>query len=143
MATFNEMLLQSEDGIIRVFPAIPDSWENVSFKLGAVGAFVVTATKKAGAIHPILIESLKGGTCQFQSPWGWDDINIRDISTGHLVPITMARDSGSFETRPCSSYLIFRKGEKELEPGLPLPRHGPNMAPKAWQGNRIGMERFF
>jgi len=27
-----EMLLQSQDGVIRVFPAVPDSWKNIAFR---------------------------------------------------------------------------------------------------------------
>lgn len=42
-----EMLLQSHTGIVRVFPAIPAAWSDVSFdNLRAMGAFLVSAEKK-------------------------------------------------------------------------------------------------
>ena len=52
MTAVTEMLFQSHDGIIRVFPALPQAWQDASFKLRAVGAFVVTATRKTGKSSP-------------------------------------------------------------------------------------------
>jgi alpha-L-fucosidase 2 len=43
-AGVQEMLLQSQGGVVRVFPAIPETWNTLSFKnLRAEGAFLVTA----------------------------------------------------------------------------------------------------
>ncbi len=48
-AGLQEMLLQSYSGTIRVFPAIPATWRDVSFKgLRAEGAFLVSAERKDG-----------------------------------------------------------------------------------------------
>lgn len=48
-AGIQEMLLQSHTGVIRVFPAVPVAWQDVSFdKLRAMGAFLVSAEKVAG-----------------------------------------------------------------------------------------------
>ncbi|MCI0422556.1 MAG: hypothetical protein L0312_25610, partial [Acidobacteria bacterium] len=54
MTTINEMLLQSHDGVIRLFPARPDVWKNAAFRLRAVGAFLVKGefgSAGAGQIH--------------------------------------------------------------------------------------------
>ena len=41
-AGIHEMLLQSHTGVIRVFPAVPESWKNVSFNnLRAMGGCVL------------------------------------------------------------------------------------------------------
>ena len=59
-----EMLIQSHTGIIRVFPAIPADWKDVSFKdLRTMGAFLVSAEMKGGAIVSASIFSEKGGHC--------------------------------------------------------------------------------
>lgn len=61
-AGIQEMLLQSHTGIIRLFPAIPDSWEKVSFhQLRAMGAFLISAQKKKGKLTEVDIISEKGG----------------------------------------------------------------------------------
>lgn len=57
-----EMLLQSHTGIVRVFPAVPDAWKNVSFdKLRAMGAFLVSAQKKNGQVAQVQIYPKQGG----------------------------------------------------------------------------------
>ncbi|WP_052266126.1 glycosyl hydrolase family 95 catalytic domain-containing protein [Pedobacter kyungheensis] len=59
--SIQEMLLQSWGKKIRVFPAIPTNWQNVSFKqLLAEGAFLVSADMQGGATQNIKITSLKG-----------------------------------------------------------------------------------
>ncbi len=63
-ATIQEMLLQSYNQIIRVFPAVPDVWKDASFfKLRAEGAFLVSSKLKNGKIEFIKIESLAGSKC--------------------------------------------------------------------------------
>lgn len=64
-----EMLLQSHTGTIRIFPAIPESWKNVSFEnLRAMGAFLVSATRENGQITKLRIYSEKGGELKIISP---------------------------------------------------------------------------
>lgn len=64
-----EMLLQSHTGVIRVFPAIPQSWQDVSFdKLRAMGGFLVSATRKGGKVTSLRVYSEKGGKLSIISP---------------------------------------------------------------------------
>lgn len=61
-AGIQEMLLQSHTGIVRIFPAIPDSWKEVSFhQLRAMGAFLISAKKEEGKLSHLDIISEKGG----------------------------------------------------------------------------------
>lgn len=60
----NDMLLQSWGGKIRVFPAIPKEWKDVTFhRFRAEGAFLVSAVRKDGKTRFICIESLAGEPC--------------------------------------------------------------------------------
>ena len=62
-ASINEMLLQSYNNQIHVFPAIPDAWKEASFKdLRTEGAFLVTAKRSNYKTAYVRIKSLKGGT---------------------------------------------------------------------------------
>lgn len=55
-AAVQEMLLQSYSGVIRVFPAIPESWKNAAFHtLRAEGALLVSATRKDGEVTRVEI----------------------------------------------------------------------------------------
>jgi alpha-L-fucosidase 2 len=68
VTTLNEMLLQSHNGLIRIFPALPASWSNVAFdKLLARGAFEVSALRQNGVTSFIRIRSLAGGPCLLRS----------------------------------------------------------------------------
>ncbi|MFD2162308.1 trehalose hydrolase [Paradesertivirga mongoliensis] len=67
--TINEMLMQSYEGIIRIFP----NWnkkKDASFKqLRAYGAFLVSSNVKNGKIEYIRILSEKGRKCNVENPW--------------------------------------------------------------------------
>lgn len=64
-----EMLLQSHTGIIRVFPAIPQEWKDVSFGgLRAMGAFLVSAERRAGKVVKLRVRCEKGGSLRIASP---------------------------------------------------------------------------
>ena len=58
-----EMLLQSQEPMIQVFPAVPDEWKEVSFvNLRAEGAYLVSAARKSTHTALVVVESEKGGT---------------------------------------------------------------------------------
>ncbi len=49
-----ELLLQSRNGYIQVFPAVPSNWQNVSFNnLRTEGAFIISAKKQNRSINII------------------------------------------------------------------------------------------
>ncbi|OQY96337.1 MAG: hypothetical protein B6D37_02265 [Sphingobacteriales bacterium UTBCD1] len=65
-----EMLIQSDRGFIEVFPAIPDSWQDVSFKtFRTEGAFLVSAKKEKGKVKEIVIQSEAGGKLLIKLPF--------------------------------------------------------------------------
>ncbi|MGJ8656012.1 MAG: glycosyl hydrolase family 95 catalytic domain-containing protein [Akkermansiaceae bacterium] len=58
------MLLQSWGDTIRVFPAVPKSWENISFDgLLAKGGFEISATRSQGKTEFVSIKSHAGEPC--------------------------------------------------------------------------------
>ena len=65
----SELLLQSVNDIIRVFPAL-SSDEPVGFKdLRTQGGFLVTAQGEKRSVEQLSIRSLYGGTLRLASPW--------------------------------------------------------------------------
>ncbi|MBI5009602.1 MAG: hypothetical protein HZB98_08145 [Bacteroidia bacterium] len=65
-----EMLLQSHSGIIRIFPAIPETWKEVSFnRMRTEGAFLVSAKIEKGEVRQIEIESEIGGELRLYNPF--------------------------------------------------------------------------
>lgn len=72
-----EMLIQSHTGTIRIFPAIPSTWQEVSFdQLRTVGAFLVSATRQQGKTTQVKIRSDKGGKIRLLNPFDRDQIKV-------------------------------------------------------------------
>ncbi len=72
----HEMLLQSWNGIIRIFPATSNEWADVSFEnLRAEGAFLVSAKRKTGRTVSIKIVSEKGELLRLRDPFKGADVN--------------------------------------------------------------------
>jgi alpha-L-fucosidase 2 len=68
-AVINECLLQSYNGLIRLFPNWPEH-HSAEFKtLRAVGGFLVSARIEQGEVQWIEIESLAGAICKLVIPW--------------------------------------------------------------------------
>ena len=79
-AGIQEMLLQSHTGTIRIFPAIPPSWRDVSFTtLRAEGAFLISALRQGGKTTRVEITAERGGSCKLESPF-----------TGRTLELTLA-----------------------------------------------------
>jgi alpha-L-fucosidase 2 len=69
-AGIHEMLLQSHTGVVRVFPAIPESWNEVSFQsLRTEGAFLISATRKNGACTRVEITAEQSGLLFLADPF--------------------------------------------------------------------------
>ena len=80
-AGLQEMLLQSYSGTIRLFPAVPADWKDISFKkLRAEGAFLVSAERKDGRTHSVTIIPEKGGLCRLENPFGKNDYELKGIT---------------------------------------------------------------
>jgi hypothetical protein len=69
MAPVQEMLLQSWDGAIRLFPYWPKNQDVAFTDWRATGAFLVSAKIEGGKIAPVKIVSIKGADCRIHGNW--------------------------------------------------------------------------
>ena len=136
LAAVNEMLLQSHNDLIRVFPALPDgsrdyapshrhgypiqeyedrnntyhAWKDVCFdKLLAKGAFEVSASLKEGRLEFIHIHSLKGGRVRITSPFMGDSMKVS--CDGYEVSAQLEQGIYAFETRAGQVYVMVPDGQ--------------------------------
>lgn len=142
-AAVNETLLQSNEGRIRVFPAIPRGW-SPAFKLRARGAFIVSSRMRDdGSIPGILVESLAGNPCILVNPWDGAKVTVLRIDNGRsrVRHRQNEQDLIKFSTLPGSSYLILPAGEAQgtpkIFPGI------INDNPKVFLEASLGKERNF
>jgi alpha-L-fucosidase 2 len=95
-AAVQEMLLQADEGFglsdsgaIRVFPAVPSSWKDVSFdSLRTYGAFLVSARMKDGIVAEVRVTSEKGGKLRIENPFPEGAYKASGLTEGRV------RDSG-------------------------------------------------
>jgi len=83
-----EMLIQSYNGYLEIFPAIPEAWKDVAFKtLRTEGAFLVSAKKHNGIVEEVELVAEKGGTVKLKLPFKnfiiADSNNCRIKNTGN------------------------------------------------------------
>lgn len=93
-AGIQEMLLQDYAGFINIMPAVPATWQEVSFdNLRAMGAFLVSAEKRGGRVERVRIVAAKGGSTRLLLPFAnyvaekQVGVSLRDEGNG-FVQIT-------------------------------------------------------
>ena len=72
----NEMLLQSHDGVLRLFPCWPRSLDAAFGTLRARGAFLVSARLRQGEISHVSLQSEKGRSCTIANPWPGRTVSV-------------------------------------------------------------------
>ena len=77
----DSMLLQHEDGVMRIFPDWPNSMDATFHHLRAKGAFLVSSEQRSGHVTYVDITSEQASTLTVQSPWGKRSILV----DGHLT----------------------------------------------------------
>jgi hypothetical protein len=103
----DSMLLQHEDGVLRLFPDWPVKMDASFTRLRAKGAFLVSSEQRAGAVSYVDVTSEKGGTLVIASPWGVRPVHV--VSTGNAGTSTLGPDKNdhiSLSALPGVSYHI-------------------------------------
>ncbi len=97
----HDMILQSWNGIIRVFPAMPLRWKSFAFKnLRTEGAFLVSAMRENGITQFVEIESLAGEPCL--------------IRTDIINPVVINKNIKLVKIQDNTYELHLKKGEKAI-----------------------------
>ena len=141
LAAVNEMLLQSHNGIIRIFPALPDGdreldrlirrgqsldeyddryavyapWDTVRFdRLLAKGAFEISAQRQDGKLIWVQILSKKGRNIRISCPYFTETMQVYEEDK----PIAFTYNNGvfTFETVAGKTYLIAHNPDAYTAP---------------------------
>lgn len=137
----NEMLLQSHEGKIRIFPALPKN-KSMAFTLMARGGFKVSSyISKDGEIPGIEIESINGNVCLLQNPWNAGNINIINSKGKSVKYTTLKNNIISFPTSKGETYTI---NNSSILPDFCFSfKSIPNNSVKKYKEATLGKERTF
>jgi hypothetical protein len=101
LTAVQEIFLHVRGGVVHVLPAIPPRWRECSLsKMPAPGGFLLSAKRANFKTVKIEVESAKGGTLRFASPWNAVKHSGRGVFSldGSIVELRLgAGDSACFE----------------------------------------------
>ena len=118
----NNMLMQSHDGVIRLFP----NWDrtvDAEFKrLRAVGAFLVEAkyTASKQVVDSVRIFSERGNACAVQSPFEGACISVTRADNQEKIATVQDEDEFTFDTTAGVTYDIARAECAPAPAGSPV-----------------------
>ncbi len=121
MATLHEFYLQDWDDCIRVFHGIPSAWREASFiGLRARGAFLVSATRRAGKTVFIQVESERGGRCRLQTGMPSANLRVAD-GRGRAVPFRLVAPRGGTIEWVTAAGRVYYVTDRTEEAARPAP----------------------
>jgi len=135
----NEMLLQSHDGIIFVFPSTPELYSG-TFSLKAEGGHEIMSQMEKGEVRYIVVKAAKTETIKIASPWKTE---ARILCDRAYVDFDWEKEYIRFDIKAGNMYII--------EPcQYPLGQYYQNKIPswenkkaKYYKDNQLGLERRF
>ncbi|MBI4323793.1 MAG: hypothetical protein HY674_00855 [Chloroflexi bacterium] len=142
-AAVNEMLLQSHEDMIRVFPAAPKDWE-AAFTLRARGGFLVSSRmEQDGQPAFVLVRSDAGRPCRLANPWPGRRIVVEPYPAfGAGVEAESDDQAIAFPTTAGAAYLARRADAPVDAPPFTF-TGSPNPKPKRYHEAMLGKERDF
>jgi hypothetical protein len=105
-AALQEALVQDYDGLLRIAPAWPTTWNGsgtVFIRGGKVHVEV-----QAGVVNTVAIEATTTGGIKVRSPWSGQQINVVDGQTGAVVYGATTNGTLTIPAQAGHSYLVQR-----------------------------------
>lgn len=106
IAPLQEMMLQSWDGVIRVFPCWPAKVDASFRDLRAEGAFLVSAAQEDGRVTRFSLKSLAGARCTVAGPWAGGETVVRRSDGREVAASPGPRGTVVFPTGAGVEYLV-------------------------------------
>ena len=118
-----DMLLQSWGDLIRVFPAVPEEWQEAVFhNLRTEGGFLVSAVREAGRTVLIRIHSLAGEPCRMITDLTSTDQGFT-VEVGGKTSEYYMQEDGSIDImlKSGEEAILYAVGSKPII--APIPTH--------------------
>jgi hypothetical protein len=102
----NEMLMQSYEGVIRLFPTWPLKKNAKFYHLRAYGAFLVSSELKENQVDYVKVISEKGRVLKIVNPWSSSDVMVQRKGETEIL----SGDILNIETSVMETILLKKKG---------------------------------
>ena len=127
-----EMLLQSQHGVIRVFPTCHPDWRDAAFfDLRTEGAFLISARMSDWRVRFVKIVSEAGRPCRMRNPFGCECV-LKDSSENKTCRLN--GDILEFPTKRGGTYLLTSPDCADVEEDMSLTPHQRSKNEKNWFG---------
>jgi hypothetical protein len=105
-AILNECLMQSYDGVLRLFPN-PANLGKAAFRdLRAAGAFLVSAAWDGKAVAEVTLKSEKGSLARVVNPWIARAAEVHALPSGAAISYRQRDGVLEFPTKAGESYTL-------------------------------------
>jgi len=105
----NEMMLQSHNDVIKIFPTMDFYRQAEFYNLRAQGGFLVSAGMDLGFVLWAEIEATVDRTCRVRLPWPYSVLSINEVSSGKDVEVRREGNDILFEAKRGNIYRITPK----------------------------------
>ena len=109
----NEMMLQSHNNTIKLFPTLNVHRKAEFHHLRARGGFLVSAKVDRGFVELAEIEATVDRECRVRLPWSYSILNIKNITSGTSVSVREDGNDIVFEAKQGNIYRITPKTLKK------------------------------
>jgi hypothetical protein len=115
-----DLLLQSWGGKIRVFPAVPNTWQDAHFcHLRAQGGFLVSAQRKAGKTLWVHVKSLAGEPCRLKVA-DWKGA-LSATGSRRMTPKLMGNGEYELDLEAGEQFILKPQGDQTIPVIQPIP----------------------
>jgi hypothetical protein len=122
IAPLQEMMLQSWDGALRIFPAWPAKLAASFTHLRAEGAFLVSASWADGKVTSLTVTSEKGAVCRIYPPWP-GGLRVVDSKGRAVRAHEEVGGRRSFDTKAGETYSVAPTPSSDAPTPGPSPKN--------------------
>lgn len=111
MQAIQELILQSQNGIVRVFCNTPPAWANLAIEsMRTEGAFLISASRKLYKTEFVCVTAECGGTFKLWTDFGTDSVTVEKNGVNNEYPLMDGLLT--IETEPGDKLIIWSGEEK-------------------------------
>jgi alpha-L-fucosidase 2 len=123
--SIHDMLCQSWGGVIRIFPAAPTTWPDVTLhQFRTQGAFLISAVRRGGVTQWVRVHSEAGAPCRVRT--GLDGpLTLRDPAGREPRWTQQPNGDIDVQLKRGQEVLIYRRGSQPDLTVAPVPASGP------------------